>query len=146
MAVSALLRRQDLRCRRAQLEQVGAGFMIGSVLAVVLPEGFDAFHAAATAHVGAPEAPPHRHAAAEAGLDADAYGHELLADALGHGEDMHTHSHSGGAAAWAAGAAVLAGFCGMMLLEACQHQLNDCPGHRPQVRAPWTPTTVALPC
>jgi hypothetical protein len=104
-----------------QLEHIGAGFMIGSALAVVLPEGFDALHGAAAA------SPAH---VADTAMDREAESHRelLAADQTVHAHDMHE-----GMPHWAAGAAVLAGFLVMMSMEAAHHQISHSHDHRAQV-------------
>jgi hypothetical protein len=123
-----------------QTEFVGAGFMIGSAFAVVLPEGFEALYSAGKpshddelmhAHT---HAQPHvrllrssgsvRAAAIEDSVEAHVVQHGPHHSGLEH----HDHAEAPGPR-WGPGAALLAGFLAMMLFEYLHHQLEGDGGH-----------------
>jgi zinc transporter ZupT len=90
------------------MEAFGAGCMLGSAFAVVLPEGFDALYSAAARTVHDDEHEQRRRLLSvedEGALDHD-----------------RGHTHHSGFPSWAPGVAVLAGFLLMMIFEFWHHQ------------------------
>ena len=130
----------SVTCASMQTEFVGAGFMIGSAFAVVLPEGFEALYSAATL---APHG--HHHDSAD---EHHAHGRLLRAptpsvratlDDMFEGHDdvfvrrsAEPSSHTELALPcprWAPGGALLAGFLAMMIFEFLHHQFEGPHGH-----------------
>ena len=122
-----------------QTELIGAGFMIGSAFAVILPEGFEVLYAGAE--------PAQTHATTHATTDSSG-----LLDA----SDTHSHrrnlAHEGGhehvklpCPRWAPGAALLAGFLAMMLFEYLHHALEGEGAHLPHGHVRPMPACCSLP-
>lgn len=111
-----------------QTELIGAGFMIGSAFAIILPEGFEVLYA------GAVQAHSHDTSDSASQLeDGEAHGHRRRL--------MHGGGHDAiklPCPKWAPGAALLAGFLAMMLFEYLHHSMEGKGSHLPHahVRSP----------
>jgi hypothetical protein len=105
-----------------QTEFVGAGFMIGSACAVVLPEGFEVLYSTAVPTV-------HEHMPDSSLLDVTAHPEEGSLESRNSHHHSHDSDHSHTSQTlpfprWAPGATLLAGFLAMMLFEFVHHQIE----------------------
>lgn len=114
----------NTRIGRLQIEFVGAGFMIGSAFAVVLPEGFETLFSAA-------KFASHEHDHHRSLLAVHENGHEHDAVGQAHYVDANGGEHSRSQAElqlpvprWSPGAVLLAGFLAMMLFEFLHHHME----------------------
>ncbi|KAL4437122.1 hypothetical protein ABPG75_004261 [Micractinium tetrahymenae] len=122
-----------MHVRESHLQTVaalGAGLLIGSALAVIVPEGFHAFaHAAVHTH-GEPHAGSHAHDHAhdhDHGEHSSRSAHSAHASAAA---ASHGHAHEeGGPPEGLAGLVLVGGFLAMMLLDHLQHAAGGSCGH-----------------
>jgi hypothetical protein len=112
-----------------QTEYIGAGFMIGSAFAVVLPEGFEVLYSSGEAghsHINS------RHLRSESvAEEADSLmalpqisSQQRRVLLSGHDHNNHMHGRSMPCPQWAPGAALLAGFLAMIFFEHLHHSFE----------------------